>query len=50
MSVFTANGPARAENLEFMETIKKGKAIALSKVTNALFENAVVERDNVAVF
>ena len=39
----------QAENLEFMETIKKGKAIALSKVTNALFENAVVERDNVAI-
>ena len=39
----------QAENLEFMETIKKGKAIALSKVTNALFENATVERDNVAI-
>ena len=39
----------QAENLEFMETIKKGKAIALSKVTNALFENATVERDNTAI-
>ena len=39
----------QAEFSEFSETIKKGKAIALSKVTNALFENATVERDNVAI-
>ena len=35
--------------LEFLETIKKGKAVGLSKVTNALFENATVEKDNVAI-
>ena len=39
----------QAENLEFLETIKKGKAVGLSKVTNALFENATVEKDNVAI-
>ena len=39
----------QAQYLEFLETIKKGKAIGLSKVTNALFENATVERDNVAI-
>ena len=39
----------QAEYLEFLETIKKGKAIGLSKVTNALFENATVEKDNVAI-
>ena len=40
----------QAENLEFLETIKKGKAVGLSKVTNALFENATVNKDNVAIF
>ena len=30
----------QAEFSEFSETIKKGKAIGLQKVTNALFENA----------
>ena len=39
----------QAENLEFLETIKKGKAIGLSKVTNKLFENAAVKGDNVAI-
>ena len=39
----------QAENLEFLETIKKGKAVGLSKVTNALFENATVNKDNVAI-
>ena len=40
----------QAENLEFLETIKKGKAVGLSKVVNALFENATVKKDNVAIF
>ena len=39
----------QAEFSEFSETIKKGQAIGLQKVTNALFENATVERDNVAI-
>ena len=39
----------QVDNLEFLETIKKGKAVGVSKVTNALFENATVERDNVAI-
>jgi len=39
----------QAENLEFLETIKKGKAVGLAKVTNALFENATVNKDNVAI-
>ena len=39
----------QAEFSEFSETIKKGKAVGLSKVTNALFENATVEKDNVAI-
>jgi len=39
----------QAENLEFLETIKKGKAVGLSKVTNKLFENAAVKGDNVAI-
>ena len=40
----------QAQYLEFLETIKKGKAVGLSKVTNALFENATVNKDNVAIF
>ena len=36
--------------LEFVETIKKGRAVGLSKVTNALFQNATVNKDNVAIF
>ena len=39
----------QAQYLEFLETIKKGKAVGLSKVTNALFENATVNKDNVAI-
>ena len=39
----------QAQYLEFLEAIKKGKAVGLSKVTNALFENATVEKDNVAI-
>ena len=39
----------QSEYLEFLETIKKGQAIGLQKVTNALFQNATVERDNVAI-
>jgi len=34
---------------EFSDTIKKGQAIGLSKVTNKLFENAAVKGDNVAI-
>ena len=37
------------ENLEFMETIKRGQALGIDAVTNALFENATVERDNTAI-
>ena len=40
----------QAENLEFLETIRKGQAIGISKVTNKLFENATVKGDNVAIF
>jgi len=40
----------QAQYLEFLETIKKGKAVGLSKVVNALFENATVKKDNVAIF
>jgi predicted transcriptional regulator len=39
----------QAQYLEFLETIKKGKAVGLAKVTNALFENATVNKDNVAI-
>jgi predicted transcriptional regulator len=39
----------QVENLEFLDTIKKGKAIGIQKVTNALFENATVNKDNVAI-
>jgi hypothetical protein len=39
----------QAEFSEFSETIKKGQAIGLSKVTNKLFENAAVKGDNVAI-
>jgi predicted transcriptional regulator len=39
----------QAQYLEFSETIKKGKAVGLAKVTNALFENATVNKDNVAI-
>ena len=39
----------QAQYLEFLETIKKGQAVGLAKVTNALFQNATVEKDNVAI-
>ena len=39
----------QSEYLEFLETIKKGQAVGLAKVTNALFQNATVEKDNVAI-
>ena len=39
----------QAKNLEFLETVKKGKAVGIQKVTNALFQNATVEKDNVAI-
>ena len=39
----------QAEFSEFSETIKKGKAVGVSKVTNALFQNATVNKDNVAI-
>lgn len=40
----------QAQYLEFLETIKKGRAIGVSKVTNALFENCTVEKDNASIF
>ena len=39
----------QSEFSEFSDTIKKGQAIGLSKVTNKLFENAAVKGDNVAI-
>tara|TARA_R100000544_G_scaffold33009_1_gene19408 strand:- start:519 stop:1001 length:483 start_codon:yes stop_codon:yes gene_type:complete len=39
----------QAENSEFSEAIKKGQALGIDAVTNALFENATVERDNTAI-
>jgi len=39
----------QAEYSEFSEAIKKGEASGIEQVTNALFENATVERDNVAI-
>jgi uncharacterized membrane protein YvbJ len=33
----------------FREAIKKGEASGIEQVTNALFENATVERDNTAI-
>jgi AcrR family transcriptional regulator len=39
----------QAQYLEFLETIKKGQAVGIQKVTNALFQNATVEKDNVAI-
>jgi hypothetical protein len=39
----------QAENSEFSEAIKKGEASGIEQVTNALFENATVERDNTAI-
>ena len=39
----------QTENSEFSDTIKKGQAVGIQKVTNALFQNATVEKDNVAI-
>jgi len=39
----------QAENSEFSEAIKKGQASGIDQVTNALFENATVGKDNVAI-
>jgi hypothetical protein len=39
----------QAKNSEFSEAIKRGEAGGIEKVTNALFENATVERDNAAI-
>jgi hypothetical protein len=39
----------QAENSEFSEAIKRGEAMGIEEVTNALFENATVERDNTAI-
>ena len=39
----------QAENSEFSEAIKRGQASGIDQVTNALFENATVERDNTAI-
>ena len=39
----------QAENSEFSETIKRGQASGIDQVTNALFEKATVDRDNIAI-
>jgi len=39
----------QADNSEFSEAIKRGEACGIDQVTNALFENATVERDNTAI-
>ena len=39
----------QAENSEFTEAIKRGEALGIEEVTNALFENATLERDNTAI-
>ena len=39
----------QAENSEFSEAIKRGQASGIDQVTNALFENATVGKDNVAI-
>ena len=39
----------QAENSEFSESIKRGEALGIEEVTNALFENATLERDNTAI-
>ena len=37
------------QNVDFLDAIKKGEARGIGDVTNALFENATVERDNTAI-
>ena len=39
----------QAENSEFSEAIKRGQASGIDQVTNALFENATVGKDNTAI-
>ena len=39
----------QAEYSEFSEAIKKGQASGIDQVTNSLFENATVGKDNVAI-
>ena len=35
--------------MDFLDAIKKGEARGIGDVTNALFENATVKKDNVAI-
>ena len=37
------------QNVDFLDAIKKGEARGIGDVTNALFENATVNKDNVAI-
>ena len=39
----------QSENSEFSEAIKRGQARGIDAVTNALFENATIDRDNTAM-
>ena len=39
----------QAENSEFSEAIKRGEANGIVQVTNALYEKATIDRDNVAI-
>jgi len=39
----------QAQNLEFLEAIKRGESLGIEEVTNALFHNATVDRDNTAI-
>ncbi len=39
----------QAENSEFSEAIKRGESLGIEEVTNALFHNATVDRDNTAI-
>ena len=39
----------QAENSEFSDAIKRGEAMGIDAVTNALFENATVKKDNTAI-
>jgi hypothetical protein len=35
--------------VDFLDAIKRGEAMGIEEVTNALFENATLERDNTAI-
>ena len=37
------------QNVDFLDAIKRGEALGIEEVTNALFENATLERDNTAI-